>query len=346
MTDPSPKRLGYRMPAEWEPHRTVWLAWPSAADLWRENLSPAQDEVTALCEEIADRDENGRARGERIAMLVPTDAARVEAERRLRGLPVDYHAIPFGDIWLRDIAPLFLTGGGPACARFAFNGWGGKYILDHDNEVAARIAQAAGLTAFASPVVLEGGSLELDGEGTCLTTKQCLQNPNRNPTLTAEAIEAAIKDNLGVTRILWLNEGLVNDHTDGHIDTLARFPSAGKVLCMRSWRDDDPNKQVLAEIERDLSMMTDAKGRQLNVNVIPSPGTVRDDDGRVMPASYLNFYIANTTVVVPTYGSDVDGAAVDAIAEHFPGRRVIGCSAKAILSGGGAFHCISQQQPA
>ncbi|MEZ0313073.1 MAG: agmatine deiminase family protein [Myxococcota bacterium] len=346
MTDPSPKRLGYRMPAEWEPHRTVWLAWPSAADLWRDNLAPAQEEVTALCEEIADRDENGRARGERISMLVPTDAARHEAERHLRGLPVDFHAIPFGDIWLRDIAPLFLTGSGPACARFAFNGWGGKYNLDHDNDVAVRIAQAAGLTTFVSPVVLEGGSIELDGEGTCLTTKQCLLNPNRNPTLTAEAVETAIKDNLGVERTLWLNEGLVNDHTDGHIDTLARFTAPGKVLCMRSWRDDDPNKPVLAEIERDLTAMVDAKGRALNVNVIPSPGVVRDEDGRVMPASYLNFYIANTTVVVPTYGSDVDGAAVDAIAEHFPGRRVIGCRALAILSGGGAFHCISQQQPA
>jgi agmatine deiminase len=346
MTDPSPKRLGYRMPAEWEPHRTVWLGWPSAADLWRDNLSPAQEEVTALCEEIADRDENGRPRGERISMLVSTDAARHEAERHLRGLPVDFYAIPFGDIWLRDIAPLFLTGSGPACARFAFNGWGGKYILDHDNRVAARIAEAAGLPTFASQVVLEGGSIELDGEGTCLTTKQCLLNPNRNPTLTDEVIETAIKDYLGADRTLWLNEGLVNDHTDGHVDTLARFTAPGKVLCMRSWRDDDPNKPVLEEIERDLAAMTDAKGRILNVNVIPSPGAVRDPDGRVMPASYLNFYIANTTVVVPTYGSDVDGAAVDAIAEHFPGRRVIGCKAKAILSGGGAFHCISQQQPA
>jgi agmatine deiminase len=286
MTHPSPKRLGYRMPAEWEPHRTVWLAWPSAKDLWRDNLSPAQEEVTALCEEIADRDENGQARGERIAMLVPSDAARNEAERHLRGLPVDFHAVPFGDIWLRDIAPLFLTGSGPACARFAFNGWGGKYILEHDNDVAARIAERSGLTTFVSPVVLEGGSIELDGEGTCLTTKQCLLNPNRNPTLTADTIEIAIKDTLGVERILWLNEGLVNDHTDGHIDTLARFTAPGKVLCMRSWRVDDPNKQVLAEIERDLSAMEDARDRRLAVNVIPSPGIVRDDDGRDDPCDH------------------------------------------------------------
>lgn len=346
MSDPRPSRQGYRMPAEWEPHRAVWLAWPSAADLWRDNLTPAQEEVTALCEEIADRDENGKPRGERIAMLVPTDAARADAERQLRGLPVDFYAIPFGDIWLRDIAPLFLTGSGPAAARFAFNGWGGKYVLEHDAQVSTRIAAAAGLTTFVSPVVLEGGSLELDGEGTCLTTKQCLQNPNRNPTLTAEAIETAIKDNLGVERVLWLNDGLVNDHTDGHIDTLARFTAPGKVLCMKAWRDDDPNKTVLAEIERDLGAMVDARGRTLNVNVVPSPGAILNDEGVVMPASYLNFYIANTTVVVPTYGSTMDGAAVDAIAEHFPKRRVIGCSAKAILSGGGAFHCISQQQPA
>lgn len=346
MTDQSPKRQGYRMPAEWEPHRAVWLAWPSHADLWREHLGPAQDEVTALCEEIADRDEQGKARGERISMLVPTDAARSMAERALQGLPIDFYAIPFGDIWLRDIAPLFLTGSGPACARFAFNGWGGKYVLDHDTEVAGRIAEATGVTAFSSPVVLEGGSVEVDGQGTCLTTKQCLLNPNRNPTLTDEAIEAAIGDALGVERVLWLNEGLFNDHTDGHIDTIARFVAPGTVLCMRPWRDDDPNARVLAEIERDLSTMTDARGRNLVTHVIPSPGVVQDTSGRIMPASYLNFYIGNTTVVVPTYGADVDGAAVDAIAEHFPGRRVIGCSAKAILSGGGAFHCISQQQPA
>jgi len=234
---------------------------------------------------------------------------------------------------------------GLATVRFKFNGWGGKYNLPYDPEVSTRIAQAANYRQFQAPWVLEGGSVELDGEGTCLTSRQCLLNPNRNPQMTQAQIAQNLCANLGVEKILWLGDGLLNDHTDGHIDTIARYVGPAKVLCMRNQNPDDPNREIFAMIERDLRSMTDAKGRRLQVGVIPSPGEVFNDDGELMPASYVNFYIGNSTVIVPTYGCHYDSEAVARISEWFPGRRTVGLSAKAILSGGGAFHCISQQEP-
>lgn len=336
------------MPGEWEKHSAVWLAWPSAADLWGEGLRPAQNEFVELCRAIADVDaKTGTARGEKLNILVPTAEIGAEAETRLKGLPVRLHLIPFGDIWLRDTAPLFLLDprGDVASVRFQFNGWGEKYVLDHDSEVSSQIARASFHRQFEIPWVLEGGSVEFDGEGTCLTSRQCLLNPNRNPGMSQSDLEAGLRESLGAEKILWLGDGLLNDHTDGHIDTIARYIAPGKVLCMEAAGDDDPNREVLAQIESDLRGMIDARGRKLEVGLVPSPGAVLNDEGEVMPASYLNFYIANTTVIVPIYGRPNDQAAVAKIAEFFPGRRTVGLMAKAILSGGGAFHCISQQEP-
>lgn len=328
-----------RFPAEWTSHRAVWLAWPAAHHLWEDAIGPARAELAALCHAIAD---NGN--GETIELLVATDEAREDAEKALRGLSVRYHAVPYGDIWLRDTAPLFYSA--TSAIRFAFNGWGEKYVLPHDNEVAANIAQAAKADTRSESLILEGGSVEVDGIGTVLTTRQCLLNPNRNAGIGKEAIEERLKTALGATKVLWLGDGLVNDHTDGHIDTVARFVAPGTVLCMEPTGEDDPNHDAMRAIARDLSAMTDAEGKALKVGLVPSPGAVLDEDGELMPASYLNFYIANTTVIVPTYGAPNDDAAVKAIAAYFPGRKTVGLSAKAILSGGGAFHCISQQQPA
>lgn len=348
---PTPGSLGFRQPAEWETHESVWLAWPSHAELWEENLSAAQDEFTAFAEAIADLDANGKPRGETLNVLLPFVEAQNQAEKALRGLPVKFHAVPFGDIWLRDTAPVFLSGPGGARAsvRFQFNGWGEKYILEHDAQVSTRVAaiahEVSGITEFVSPWILEGGSVEVDGLGTCLTSRQCLLNPNRNARMGQSEIERRLGESLGTTKTLWIGDGLINDHTDGHIDTIARFAQPGVILCMKANSSDDPNKAIMEQIERDLAGATDARGEKIRVGLIPSPGTVVNDDGRLMPASYLNFYIANTTVIVPTYGSHYDQTAVEAIAEWFPGRRTIGLSAKAILSGGGAFHCISQQQP-
>lgn len=339
--------MGYRQPAEWTHHAGVWVAWPSHDELWAEHLPPAQDEHVAMCAAIADVDEAGTPRGETLHVLVPNAVREIEARERLAGLGAQFHRVPFGDIWMRDIAPIFVQreDGAVAPVCFAFNGWGGKYILDGDDLVAGRVGEIAGGELFAFGFVLEGGAVDVDGEGTLLTTRQCLLNPNRNPGMPQERIEEGLRDALGAEKVLWLDEGLQRDHTDGHIDTLARFVEPGRVVCMAPSGDDDPNAEVLEAIARDLAAMKDAKGRRLQVERIPSPGRVLDDEGLISPASYANFYIANTTVVVPTYGSPYDDEALAALAPLFPGRRVVGARANGVLAGGGAFHCITQQVP-
>lgn len=347
-TESTPSQAGFQQPAEWEMHDSVWLAWPSHGDLWGEHLPLVQAEFKALCEAIADVDpRTGRARGERLDILTPDARARAEAETALGHLPVRFHDIPFGDIWLRDTAPLFVLDGEKnlACLRFRFNGWGKKYQLPGDAEVSARIAARARVRTFSFPWVLEGGSVEVDGEGTCLTTRQCLLNPNRNPELTRTELERGLCDALGVERVLWFGDGLSNDHTDGHVDTIARFSRPGEILLMKPANGDDPNAAILDRLAAEAREMTDARGRKLKIHFVPSPGAILDEDGEVMPASYLNFYISNTSVIVPTYGGPADEAAVKAIATCFPERRTVGLSSKAILNGGGSFHCISQQQP-
>lgn len=342
-------RASHSQPAEWERHEAVWLAWPSDDALWLDNLKPAQDEFVEFCRAIADFDPRSAvARGERLHILIPNEVARSEAARRLAGLPIKFFEIPYGDIWLRDTAPVFLksSAGVQMAATFAFNGWGGKYILLHDREVAARTALASGLKTLSNEFVLEGGSVEVDGEGTCLTSKQCLLNENRNPGMSQADLEQHLSDSLGIKKVLWFGDGLLNDHTDGHIDTIARFVAPGEIALMRAQAKLDPNYAILEKLILEAEGMVDAKGRKLKVHLVPSPGTVQDADGRIMPASYLNFYISNTSVIVPTYGVAYDSMAVSAIAKCFPDHKTVGLSARAILSGGGAFHCISQQLPA
>ncbi|MEB3829387.1 agmatine deiminase family protein [Phormidium sp. CCY1219] len=338
-----------RMPAEWEPHAACWLAFPSHEKEWGEYLSAARAEFVQLCRAIADPDpRTGKPRGERLEILVLDEAGKTTAEAWLDGIPARFHLMPFGDIWLRDIGPIFRwkSAGKLATIRFNFNGWGGKYIMPGDEKVAQGISDRLGLCSDYFPEVIEGGGIEIDGEGTCLTTRQCLLNSNRNPDRSPAQLEAVLRSAFGIKKVLWIERGLLNDHTDGHIDTIARFVAPGVVLCMEPRNADDPNAEILAEIARDLSTFTDAKGRHLRVIRIPSPGKIVDDRGEIMPASYVNFYIGNRTVVVPTYGSEWDESAVEAIAKLFPTRRAIGLSAKAILTGGGAFHCITQQHPA
>jgi agmatine deiminase len=344
---PTPKDLGFHQPAEWEPHTACWLAWPSHRDLWLEHLEAVQSEFVDLCKAIA--------QSENLEILVLDEASEKTARDRLGDLPARLHRIPFGDIWMRDIAPIFAVGsvGSVGSARtqlaalnFIWNGWGQKYLLDHDDQVAARITKSLDIHAFTFPWILEGGAVEVDGQGTCLTTRQCLLNENRNPYMSQTEIEAGLCGALGVEKILWLDRGLLNDHTDGHIDTIARFVAPGGVVCMSVQDSDDPNSEVFTEISTQLRSFTDACGQKLEVIEIPSPGLVLDPDGEIMPASYLNFYIANNSVVVPIYGSKYDEKAVEAIAACFPQHTTVGLSAKHILLGGGAFHCITQQQPA
>jgi agmatine deiminase len=335
----SPREAGYRMPAESAPHAATWLAWPSNAELWGDNLSSVRAAFTGLVAAIVE--------GETAEVLVPDSANERLARKALPFERVRIHHVPFGDIWLRDTAPLFVCNsrGQAASVRFAFNGWGGKYVLDHDDRVADRVAAIAGGPSFGMPFVLEGGAVEVDGDGTILTTRQCLRNPNRNPKMTAQEVERAVLESLGGDKLLWLGDGLQNDHTDGHVDTLVRFVKPGAVVAMESRAEDDPNRDVLRATLDDLATFVDAHGRRLDVARIPSPGRVTDDGGRVLPASYVNFYISNACVIVPTYRSPFDDEAVERVGLLFPNRRAIGIDARALLTGGGAFHCITQQKP-
>lgn len=245
---------------------------------------------------------------------------------------------PFGDIWFRDTGPIVLGSGNRRRAKgFRFNGWGGKYDLAGDDTIAERLAANASLAHSRSDWILEGGAIDQDGTGRVVTTEQCLLNPNRNPEMSKQDVERALARDLGLDNVIWLGDGLLNDHTDGHVDNLARFVAPGRIA-LPAPTADDPNDAVYRDAEGRL------RDAGLEIVTLPSPGLV-ERDREIVPASYMNFYIGNATVVVPQYGAPNDGAAVDSIQALFPGRRAIGLRADHILTGGGSFHCISQQIP-
>ncbi|WP_156679651.1 agmatine deiminase family protein [Sphingomonas profundi] len=327
-----------RQPAEWSAHDWVWVGFPSHADLWEDDLQAAREEVIAFARAV---DADGS--GERV-VLVAADKLAARDALALAGPHVDVEVQRFGDIWLRDTGPIILTDGGangpgvPAEARdFGFNGWGGKYELPGDDTVGTRLAQSARFPTRRCEWVFEGGALDVDGTGLAITTEQCLLNPNRNAFVSRAGIEARLAEDLGIDRVLWLGDGLFNDHTDGHVDNLARFVAEG-VIAVPEPTVDDPNEAVY----RDAAARARAYG--LEVVGVPSPGRV-ERNGEIVPASYMNFYIGNAAVVVPMYGAANDAAAVAAIGALFPGRRTTGFRADHILTGGGSFHCISQQVP-
>ena len=230
--------------------------------------------------------------------------------------------------------------------KFRNNGWGGKYILPHDDEVADQIAQHDQSESQNFDFILEGGALDHDGHGTVLTTRQCLLNPNRNPGWTEAIAEAALERSLGVKKIIWLDDGLLTDHTDGHVDNLARFVAPGVVVCPMAFGQDDPNAALYDRTAECLSRSTDVRGHSLQVVRLPSPGRITNEEGDIVPASHMNFLIANEAVIVPIYGQEAGEQAVEALQSLFPERKVLGLSSKAILTGGGSFHCITQQVPA
>ena len=328
-------------PPEWGPHRAMWLGFPSHAELWEDDLAPAQAEVAALARALAGPG------AERVRLMVRGEAAEAAAYALLDGVVgVEVVSALFGDIWLRDTGPIFVKHGEETLASaFRFNGWGGKYELEEDDLVAEQIAAAAGARRTDNPFVLEGGAIDHDGAGTVLTTRQCLLNPNRNRGWSKAAAEAALGEALGARKLLWLSEGLANDHTDGHVDNLARFVAPGVVACPVAYGRDDPNVEVYAEAARCLSSVADARGVAVQVMRIPSPGRVVDAEGDVVPASHMNFVIANEAVVMPVYEERASPLALEALRAAFPEREVIGLSSRAILTGGGSFHCITQQEP-
>jgi len=329
-------------PAEWAPHAAIWTAWPADEELWLENLAPAQAEVAAMVKALAAPGPDGRP-GDKMKVLVHGPTAMLSAEK-LIGEHAELIDARYGDIWLRDTGPIFYSN--DRCALFTFNGWGGKYVLDYDDQVGAFIAIEAGADAARWDRVLEGGALDWDGEGTILTTRECLLNPNRNPLMSEMDVKAMLHDALGSRNTIWIDRGLLNDHTDGHVDNIARFLAPGVVACQSPSGADDPHAERLNEIAAQLENQRDARGRMLKVVRIPSPGRVENEDGDVVPASHMNFLIGNSTVVVPTYGTPSAQKAVDALKPYLPGRNVVGLPSNHVLSGGGSFHCITQQQPA
>jgi agmatine deiminase len=316
---------------EWARHQAVWIGFPSHAELWEDDLLQAQAEVAAFAGAV-----HAGGRGEEVWLVAADETAAVQA--RLVATFAKVIVEPFGDIWLRDTAAIVLGSGKDRhCVDFGFNGWGGKYDLPGDDTIGQRLAVEAGLTCTRSRWILEGGAIDGDGSGTVLTTEQCLLNPNRNPDMDRAEVEAALALDLGFERVVWLGEGLLNDHTDGHADNLARFVAPGRVAIPTPAKAD-PNENIYRDAARRL------RSSGLDVVTLPSPGEVVRD-GELIPASYMNFYIGNATVVVPLYGADNDEAAVHALEALFPGRKVIGLRADHVLTGGGSFHCISQQLP-
>jgi agmatine deiminase len=316
---------------EWAPHAAVWIGFPSHAGLWQDDLAPAQAEVADFAAAVA-----AEGQGEQVWLVAADEAPAVEAERLAPFAKVIVE--PFGDIWLRDTGPIVLDSGRDRRAQgFGFNGWGGKYELDGDQDIGERLAGRASLPFTKADWILEGGAIDGDGSGTVLTTEQCLLNLNRN-RMTRHETEQRLLEDLGFERVIWFGSGLLNDHTDGHVDNLARFVAPGRVAIPTAAKDD-PNAAVYMDAARRLG---DA---HLDIVTLPSHGRITGEDGDVIPASYMNFYVGNAAVVVPQYGAPNDQAAVDVIQALFPERVAIGLRADHILTGGGSFHCISQQVP-
>lgn len=314
-------------PAEWAPQKALFTAFPSDAELWLDDLAPARAEVAAMVRQLAQT--------VAVQVLASGDEA-VAAATAMVGDVATVHAVPFGDIWVRDTGPIFTAS--DVAERFRFNGWGGKYDLAHDDTVGAGMAGLMSASVTEHDFVIEGGALEFDGAGLVLTTEQCVLNSNRNEGWTRDVAEKALKAALGARRVVWLGDGLMADHTDGHVDNMARFVASGTVALPIATEADDPN----AHIFDDARVRLRAAG--LAVVDIPSVGRF-EVDGNIVPASYMNWIVANGQVVVPLYGAPNDKAAVDAVKRCFPRHKVTGLPANHILTGGGSFHCITQQVP-
>jgi agmatine deiminase len=330
------------VPAEWAPQKAIWTAWPANADEWNGDLESPRRDVAELVRTLA-------AHGNRVRLLVNGDEAMTTASAAV-GAAAELIPARYGDIWLRDTGPIFaVTRSGKIALRFATNSWGGKYDLPDDLTVGDDVAELAGTPVRRFDFVLEGGAVDQDGEGTILTPRQTLLHPNRNGW-TREQAEAALREAFGARKIIWIDEGLKNDHTDGHIDNIARFIAPGRVACQAPAGPDDPNAETLNAIAAALEAATDAAGRKLEVVRVPGAGRYTNARGEISPASHMNFIIANGVVVVPVYGTATEQAALDALQAAFPDRKVVGVSSRGLLgcgeAGGGSFHCITQQEPA
>jgi agmatine deiminase len=355
----TPSKDGFRMPAEWEPHAGTWMLWPERPDNWRDRAAPAQRAFVAVASAIA--------KSEPVTMGV--SAAQFEAARAMLPAGVRVVEISSNDAWMRDVGPTFLVDRYRRVrgVDWMFNAWGGKaggVYADWslDDQVAAKVLEIESKPRYRAPFVLEGGAIHVDGQGTLLTTEECLLNPNRNPTLRRPQIESLLQRYLGVRKIIWLGRGVFNDETDGHVDNLCCFVRPGEVVL--SWCDDpeDPQYDISRAAFEVLVRSRDARGRRLRIHKLLQPGPLymteaeaagieRSEDckprrcGDRLAGSYVNFYLANRQVVMPLLDARTDRAARAVLAKLFPRRKIVGVPAREILLGGGNIHCITQQQP-
>jgi agmatine deiminase len=334
------------MPAEWEPHEATWLAWPKDPLTFPK---PIIGKVERIYREII----GALATLERVHLLVDDGAA----ERRVTDLLSDVvnnnvtlHQIRTADVWIRDYGPIFIKknhrgDGEVAATKWRFNAWGNKYEeLLADDDAGMTVAKASGLRIFEPGIVLEGGSIDVNGKGSCLLTEQCLLNANRNPGLSRDDIESFLDVYLGVTNPVWLKGGIEGDDTDGHVDDVARFTSESKAVCMVEDDPTDHNHQPLRDDLKLLKESLDQNGRNIEVVPISMPKRTIGGSDR-LPASYANFYVANSTVLVPTFDDRNDEDALSTLSDLFPTRRVVGISSEALVYGFGGIHCVTQQQP-
>ncbi len=354
----TPKPDGYRMPGEFEAHDGCWMLWPERTDNWRLGAKPAQQAFTAVAGAIA--------RFERVTMGV--SAAQFHNARHQLPGNIRVVELSCNDAWIRDCGPTFVTNGERIRAiDWDFNAWGGLdgglYFPWHlDDLVARKVADIEWLDRYKAPLVLEGGSIHVDGQGTLLTTEECLLNPNRNPSLTKSEVESVLMEYLNVEKILWLGKGVYNDETSGHVDNIACFIRPGVVAL--SWTDDqsDPQYEISMNAYERLMRMSDARGRRLEVHKIHQPGplfitreesqgvdpvegTLPREEGDRLAGSYINFYMANGAAIVPIFDDPHDQPALQALARLMPEREIVPVPAREILLGGGNIHCITQQQP-
>ncbi len=344
------------MPGEFEPHSGCWMAWPERPDNWRQGAKPAQEAFAAVAEAIAV--------SEPVTMAV--SPAQLENARAMLPSEVTVVELPADDAWVRDHGPTFVVDrkSGRRGVDWRFNAWGGIYSpWDRDEEVATKVLEVEGADRYRAPIVLEGGSIHVDGEGTVLTTEECLLNPNRNPDLSKAKIERVLLDYLGAEQAIWLGAGVFEDETDGHVDNLACFAAPGKVLLTWTGDEEDPQHAISLDARERLEAATDTRGRSLEVVLLPSPGPLQMSAeeaagidaregtaprlaGERLAGSYVNFYLGNSRIVMPLLDPRHDEEAAAILRRTFPGREVVGVPAREILLGGGNIHCITQQVPA
>jgi len=335
------------MPAEWSRHRATWLSWPHNRETWPTQLEQVREVWVRMIQLLSPQ--------ERVCLLVNDEPTRQDVIRRLTNARaaldnVTIFQIPTVDVWMRDYGPTFVIRDSQESALAfndcIFNGWGGKYeSYEEDEQIAKEIASLLQVPVFNHPVVLEGGSIEVNGLGTCLTTEQCLLNKNRNPHMSRREIEEFLKDSLGVDQVIWLGQGIVGDDTDGHIDDIARFVNPATIVCIVEENSKDTNYSLLQQNLERLQAARDQNDHKLSIVPLPCPGPVYYEGAR-LPASYANFYIANGVVLVPLFDDPCDVKALGILHELFPDRKVVGLPCTAVVAGLGAIHCVTQQEPA